>query len=168
MSYGGQRSATTSIVPMIGGKSVFATSPSPTPAPQKTSWQKKKNSRIQTDQMQQQQQQQYQQQPQSPRQKALPPSSPMSANTKAKQQSVSNLYASSNSVSNSMSSPNFRSVNSPTNRGRSPMLHNATRSTQQESGQIPNGSLFKKSYLPQPVQFQSPIKNRQYSTSPIR
>ena len=48
MAYGGQRSATTSIVPMIGGKSVFSSSPSPAPTHNKqTSWQKTKYDKIQ-------------------------------------------------------------------------------------------------------------------------
>lgn len=54
LAYGGQRSATTSIVPMIGGKSVFSTAPAPPTSNQKTSWQKKKLNKITKDQIQQQ------------------------------------------------------------------------------------------------------------------
>ena len=54
LAYGGQRSATTSIVPMIGGKSVLSNTATTN---QTTSWQKKKLTKIQNDQVHQLQEQ---------------------------------------------------------------------------------------------------------------
>ncbi len=165
LAYGGQRSATTSIVPMVGGKSVFST---PATTNQKTSWQKKKLTKIQNDHPQEQ-------------------SDLLSTLAKSSNNNLGGNYLNSDNKSanltnnlNNMQLHQSRNVSKTaldrtvfSNKSNSSFVDGPAESTKiegSESIEFPNSAFtskmqshtMRKSFLPQPVQ------NRLTSVSPIR